>query len=152
MIDYTVYKFIHFLGIIMIFVSLGGVMVHVFNGGAKADNIWRKPAGITHGIGLFLVLLGGFGMMARLGIQWPWPGWLFVKLADLGRAGRYHGSPVPSRRQRQEPVGRGDAARRCCRLHGHHETAVGPSAGASVRPPTLARQFHGSRQNRHYKA
>ena len=36
MIDYTVYKFIHFLGIIMIFVSLGGVMVHVFNGGAKA--------------------------------------------------------------------------------------------------------------------
>ena len=80
MIDYTVYKFIHFLGIIMIFVSLGGVMVHVFNGGAKADNVWRKPAGITHGIGLFLVLLGGFGMMARLGIQWPWPGWLFVKL------------------------------------------------------------------------
>ena len=81
MIDVTVYKFIHFLGIIMIFVSLGGVMVHVFNGGAKADNVWRKPAGITHGIGLFLVLLGGFGMMARLGIPWPWPGWLFVKLA-----------------------------------------------------------------------
>lgn len=81
MIDFTVYRFIHFLGIIMIFVSLGGVMVHVFNGGAKADNAWRKPAGITHGIGLFLVLLGGFGMMARLGIQWPWPGWLFVKLA-----------------------------------------------------------------------
>ena len=72
MIDYTVYKLIH---------SLGGVMVHVFNGGAKADNLWRKPAGITHGIGLFLVLLGGFGMMARLGIQWPWPGWLLVKLA-----------------------------------------------------------------------
>ena len=81
MIDYTVYKFIHFLGIIMIFVSLGGVMVHVFNGGAKADNVWRRPAGITHGIGLFLVLLGGFGMMARLGIPWPWPRWLFVKLA-----------------------------------------------------------------------
>lgn len=81
MIDYTVYKFVHFLGIIMIFVSLGGVMVHVFNGGAKADNAWRKPAGLTHGIGLFLVLLGGFGMMARLGIAWPWPGWLFVKLA-----------------------------------------------------------------------
>lgn len=81
MIDYTVYKLIHFLGIIMIFVSLGGVMVHVFNGGAKADNAWRKPAGITHGIGLFLVLLGGFGMMARLGIHWPWPGWLVAKLA-----------------------------------------------------------------------
>ena len=81
MIDYTIYKLIHFLGIIMIFVSLGGVMVHVFNGGAKADNVWRKPAGITHGIGLFLVLLGGFGMMARLGIQWPWPNWLLVKLA-----------------------------------------------------------------------
>lgn len=81
MIDYTVYKFVHFLGIIMIFVSLGGVMAHVFNGGVKADYVWRKPAGITHGIGLFLVLLGGFGMMARLGINWPWPGWLFAKLA-----------------------------------------------------------------------
>ena len=33
-------------------------------------------------MGLFLVLLGGFGMMARIGIGgFPWPAWLLVKMA-----------------------------------------------------------------------
>jgi hypothetical protein len=35
---------------------------------------------ITHGIGMVLVLVGGFGMLARLGIFWPWPGWIVGKI------------------------------------------------------------------------
>jgi hypothetical protein len=29
---------------------------------------------------MVLVLLGGFGMLARLGIHWPWPGWVVGKI------------------------------------------------------------------------
>ncbi len=79
MLSYSVYKFIHLAGILMIFFSLGGVVMHVANGGSR-DNTFRKIAAITHGIGMILVLVAGFGMLARLGIHWPWPGWITAKL------------------------------------------------------------------------
>ena len=79
MLSYPVYKLFHLLGIFMTFVSLGGVLLYVLNNGTKVDNRCRKTVAITHGIGLFLVLLGGFGMLARLQIHWPWPGWVIVK-------------------------------------------------------------------------
>ncbi len=36
-----------------------------------------------HGLGVFLILLGGFGMLARLGIVrgTSWPGWVWAKVA-----------------------------------------------------------------------
>ncbi|MBM9500629.1 hypothetical protein JWG44_10260 [Leptospira sp. 201903071] len=80
MIPYTVYKMIHIFGILLLFTALGGVTMHVLNGGNKEFSN-RKFVGITHGIGLFLILLGGFGMLARLGILWPWPGWVIAKFA-----------------------------------------------------------------------
>ena len=79
MIAYPVYKLIHLIGILMTFVALGSVMAHVLNGGTKETNQWRKAAGITHGIGLVLVLVGGFGMLARLGLS-PAAGWVIAKL------------------------------------------------------------------------
>jgi hypothetical protein len=80
MLVLSVYKLIHILGILMIFLSLGGQINYAINGGSKDQNTWRKAAGITHGLGLVLVLFGGFGMLARLGIRWPWPGWVFGKI------------------------------------------------------------------------
>lgn len=80
MLSYTVYKLIHVLGIWMVFLALGGLILFSINGHAKSDNRWRRPAAITHGVGLFLVLLGGFGMLAKLGINWPWPGWIVGKV------------------------------------------------------------------------
>jgi hypothetical protein len=80
MLSYEIYKLLHLFGIIMLFVSVGGVMLYALNGGTKADNTWRKTAAITHGIGLVFVLVAGFGLLARVGISWPWPGWVFVKL------------------------------------------------------------------------
>jgi hypothetical protein len=70
----------HLLGIFMLFLAFGGVINHAINGGTKATNTWRRSAAITHGIGLLLALVGGFGLLARLGIPWPWPGWVFVKV------------------------------------------------------------------------
>ncbi len=79
MIDHSVYKLLHLIGIIMTFVSLGGVMLYVNNGGTKEENILRKPVAITHGIGVLLILLGGFGMLARLGLS-VLSGWVIIKL------------------------------------------------------------------------
>ena len=66
MLSYPDYKLIHLLGIFMTFVSLGGVLLYVLNNGTKVDNRWRKTVAITHGIGLFLVLLGGPHVEAHL--------------------------------------------------------------------------------------
>ncbi|MBM3223032.1 MAG: hypothetical protein FJZ47_04410 [Candidatus Tectomicrobia bacterium] len=70
----------HLLGILMLFLSYGGVINHVINGGTRSTNTWRIPAAVTHGLGLLLALVGGFGLLAKIGISWPWPGWVIVKL------------------------------------------------------------------------
>jgi hypothetical protein len=81
MISYEVYKVIHLTGILMVFISLGGVATHFINGGTKVHP-WRKPLAITHGIGLLLSLVAGFGLLARLGIAHKgFPGWVWAKLA-----------------------------------------------------------------------
>jgi hypothetical protein len=79
MISLSIYKIIHFLGIIMLFMSLGGVLVNSINR-EEGTNQWRKALKITHGIALLLILLGGFGMLARLGILWPLPVWAIGKV------------------------------------------------------------------------
>lgn len=77
---YAFYKVIHLVGIFMIMISLGGVSAYAINGGDKAGNVFRKGLGITHGIGLVLVLVAGFGLLARIGVSWPWPGWVYGKV------------------------------------------------------------------------
>jgi hypothetical protein len=78
---YEFYKVMHFLGIVMLFTALGGSVLHVINGGSKATNVARPLVGALHGIALALILIGGFGMMARLGYMTAWPGWIHGKLA-----------------------------------------------------------------------
>ena len=80
MISYAVYKVVHLVGVLMVFLALGGVTTNAINGGAK-NHSWRKPIAITHGIGLLLSLVGGFGLLARLGIiHGGLPGWALAKL------------------------------------------------------------------------
>lgn len=78
---YQLYKLIHFLGIFMIMIVLAAACMHVLRGGTRADNPHRRTIGIVHGIASFLILLGGFGMLARLGVmQGGLPGWIYAKL------------------------------------------------------------------------
>lgn len=77
MIPVQVYNVIHFIGIFMIFLGYGGLIVRSITG--SDDRRIRKLGAITSGIGLFLVLLGGFGLLARLGYGWPL--WVLVKIA-----------------------------------------------------------------------
>jgi hypothetical protein len=79
MLSYLVYKNLHLIGVFMVLVALGGLTLHRINGGTQ-EHSWRKPVAITHGVGILLVLLGGFGMLARLGIFWSWPGWVIGKV------------------------------------------------------------------------
>lgn len=82
MIPYETYKLIHLLGFWLIVLALGGLSLHAINGGTRASNTARRLVAITHGVGLFLVLLGGFGLLARIGVvHGGFPGWVWVKLA-----------------------------------------------------------------------
>jgi hypothetical protein len=82
MISFALYRLIHFIGIVVVFLALGGTLMHVLNGGTRETSRWRKPAAIGHGIALFVILLGGFGMMARMGVaHGMFPGWIWAKLA-----------------------------------------------------------------------
>ncbi len=65
MLSYEVYKAVHILGIALLLMSLGGTALH--NGGDRESNKQRKRVAITHGVSMLLILLGGFGMLARLG-------------------------------------------------------------------------------------
>lgn len=80
MISYSVYKIIHLVGILMVFMALGGLATNAINGGGKKHR-WRKPIAITHGVGLLISLVGGFGLLARLGVMHgSLPGWVIAKL------------------------------------------------------------------------
>ncbi len=75
------YEIIHVIGIAMLFVAIGGVAVHAANGGSKTNTSTRGLVSAVFGIGSFLILLGGFGMMARLGlVRGMPPAWLTVKM------------------------------------------------------------------------
>ena len=74
MIPYHAYKLLHLVGVFLLLISLGGQLVH------KDLGDWRKYLKISHGIGLLLILIAGFGLLARLGIAWPWPLWIHLKI------------------------------------------------------------------------
>jgi hypothetical protein len=79
-ISYAIYKILHLVGVLMVFLALGGVVTNSINGGEKKHS-WHRPISFTHGIGLLLSLIGGFGLLARLGIvQGGLPGWAMAKL------------------------------------------------------------------------
>ena len=73
---YETYKLLHVVGLLLLFLGMGGQLLGSGAGRGRAP----KGTAILHGVGLLAMLVGGFGMMARLGIHWPWPGWLIAKL------------------------------------------------------------------------
>jgi uncharacterized membrane protein len=83
MLPYSFYKVVHILGIGLTLSALGGMAVHALNGGTKAENAARRLVISMHGAGVLFILVGGFGMLARLGFQHGamFPGWLLAKLA-----------------------------------------------------------------------
>ena len=76
---YTLYKLIHVASILFLFTTAGGVALYVANGGTKENNIARKWVAAIHGLTLVLILVSGFGLVARLGTGFQT--WVWVKFA-----------------------------------------------------------------------
>lgn len=79
MIDLPAYRVLHILGVLFTFMALGGLLVAARSTGDSAAD--RKRAGMLHGIGLVIILISGFGALARYGISNPgiWPMWVWLK-------------------------------------------------------------------------
>jgi hypothetical protein len=75
---YLTYKLLHLLGVFLTLVALGGMATRAGSSGGKSGA--DRMAGALHGIGLLIVLVAGFGLLARLGVPWPWPLWIWLKL------------------------------------------------------------------------
>jgi uncharacterized membrane protein len=83
MFSHAFYNVVHIVGIILVMSALGATAIHAVNGGSRQTNRARGLVAALHGVGVLLILIGGFGMLARLGFRHGanFPGWLWVKLA-----------------------------------------------------------------------
>lgn len=78
MIGLGAYKILHLAAVVGLFGALGGVAVHAANGLSRDQNAVRRPIAALHGLSLLLILVSGFGMLARL--EAGLPGWAIAKL------------------------------------------------------------------------
>ncbi len=74
--DPGIYKIIHFVGLIVLFLGIGSLI----SSDPKKPAALRRPA-MIHGIGLLLLLISGFGLQAKLNLGFP--AWLIGKLVIL---------------------------------------------------------------------
>lgn len=79
--SYEVYKLLHLLGIFTLFGALGGLAA------LRITSEAARPAGAKvfnalHGLALAIILVAGFGMLAKLGMGSPgsWGFWVWIKL------------------------------------------------------------------------
>ncbi len=88
MFSHPFYNVVHIIGLVLLMAGLGGITLSAELSPNRSS--WpRRYALVFHGLGLFLILLGGFGMLARLGIVQgtSWPGWVWVKVLVWGLLG-----------------------------------------------------------------
>ncbi len=80
--SYVAYKMIHLLGIFTLLVALAGMAAHAAGGQSKAENPNFRPLLMLHGAGALVALVGGFGLLARIGAMQggAFPGWVWAKL------------------------------------------------------------------------
>ncbi len=85
MFSRDLYEIVHVLGIALVMVAFGGIVMHAAEGGTWKGPRARRALKVAHHLGMFLILLGGFGMLARIGIAkdgiGSFPGWLWAKIA-----------------------------------------------------------------------
>ena len=80
MLSHATYKVIHLLGIFLLVCGLGGLWAMAAAATDDSRRAARKLILATHGAAMFLILLAGFGMLAKLGIMGSWPLWIWIKL------------------------------------------------------------------------
>ena len=82
--SYKAYKLIHFAAIVLVCMSTGGLAFHAWLGGDKASaGPTRKRLLALHGLGMFLILLGGMGLGAQTGAissENGFQSWIWLKM------------------------------------------------------------------------
>ncbi len=76
--DITVYHWIHAAGLMAVFMGFGLAIANRVSQG-EIPSV-RKTAAILHGTGLLVLLVSGFGALARLGLMGELPLWVWMKL------------------------------------------------------------------------
>lgn len=86
MFSHQLYNLVHIVGLVLLMLGLGGLALTAALPRDRGVRWTGRTAKLFHGFGAFLILLGGFGMMARLGIVQgsSWPGWIITKVAVWG--------------------------------------------------------------------
>jgi len=78
--SYLAYKLLHLLGVVLLFAALGALVVRQLGATPPSPkDRGGRLAGITHGVALLVILVSGFGALAKLGLGLP--GWAWWKLA-----------------------------------------------------------------------
>jgi len=81
MLSETTYRILHIFGILLVFGALGGMNMHALNGGTRESNAARRLVGATLGAGLLIILIAGFGLVAKLGLaRGGLPAWVWLKM------------------------------------------------------------------------
>ena len=70
------YKILHVIGILMLFLGIGGAVIRAAIN-QKSEKL-EKFVLMNHGIGLLIIVIAGFGQLAKLGMVFS--GWVVVKI------------------------------------------------------------------------
>lgn len=85
MLPRDVYEIVHVIGIALVMLAFGGIASHASAGGSFKGPGSQRALRVAHHAGMLLLLIGGFGMLARIGIAKggiaSFPLWLWAKLA-----------------------------------------------------------------------
>lgn len=77
--SYEFYKIVHVTGFVMVFLGLAGILA-LRMASASIPARPYKLFMITHGVGLLMALVAGFGLAARLGMFQNLPLWVWIKI------------------------------------------------------------------------
>jgi hypothetical protein len=74
--SYQFYNILHVVGVIVLFSALG---VLAASAGSTSSAL-RKAASVAHGVAVVVILVAGFGLLARLGFFGDIPTWAYLKM------------------------------------------------------------------------
>ena len=82
--DYPWIKLFHLLGIMMLFMSLGGMVFAAYAGFGPEKKKLRRAAAFLHGIAFLVILASGIAMLSSLGLlHGDPPNWVKAKFVIL---------------------------------------------------------------------
>ena len=77
---YEFYKVLHLVGFFLLLSGLMGAFFTVWGGNSFQGKV-KSASFALHGTGILLVLISGFGLLAKLGYMQNMPTWIYFKIA-----------------------------------------------------------------------